>query len=183
MPGWYDHPRDWGHVHNFTLGHLLLSMNAHADDPAGHAKFTCDADGWVMGFPLPPFQRDVCWEEWRMIRFIETLADKGDPGTYTYHQNDVIEMIDGAEKLPRDRWLIDGLQRLTSIEAFVNDGFPVYGLRWSEIDATRKRGFMNQSFPAFVVRNKSELELRELFDLKNFGGVALTEEQRALPRP
>ncbi|MCV9964595.1 DUF262 domain-containing protein [Pararhizobium sp. BT-229] len=184
MTSWYDKPRDWGSIHNFNVEHLLLLKRKFENDPASVTKYSIDRN-WLMGHAIPPFQRPVVWDEDRMIAFLETLVQKGDPGTYTYHTSDrTVVSEDGQEHYPRDMWLLDGQQRLTALDRFFDDTFPVFGLYWSEVDETRKRGFlMGTGFAAYEVRNKSELELRELYDLKNFGGIAHEEHQRAIPLP
>ena len=184
MATWYDPPRDWGSVRNFNLGHLMHNKTKFESDPKSITNFSLDTD-WLLGFAIPPFQRPVVWDEDRMVAFIETLAQKGDPGTYTYHASDISEKTaDGREYYPCDMWLIDGQQRLTSISRFFDDEFPVFGLYWSEVGDVRKKGFlMGTTFPAYELRNKTELELREVYDLKNFGGIAHEEHQRAMPKP
>jgi hypothetical protein len=184
MTTWNDRPRDWGSIHNFNVGHLLRLKDRYEADPISITKFSIDHN-WLMGHAIPPFQRPIVWGEDRMIAFIETLAMKGDPGTYSFHTSDEAEVTpDGREYFPRDMWLLDGQQRLTALDRFFDDEFPVYGLFWSEIPAERKRGFlMGTTFAAYEVKNKSELELRELYDLKNFGGIAHEEHQRATPMP
>jgi hypothetical protein len=184
MTSWYDRPRDWGSIKNFNIQHLLLLKEKYEADPLSYMKFSIDRN-WLMGHAVPPFQRPIVWGEDRMIAFIETLVMKGDPGTYSFHTSDKHEKTaDGREYFPRDMWLLDGQQRLTALDRFFDGEFPVYGLFWSEVAADRKRGFlMGTNFSAYEVRNKSELELRELYDLKNFGGIAHEEHQRAIPLP
>nr|WP_250807122.1 DUF262 domain-containing protein [Neorhizobium tomejilense] len=178
---WYDKPRDWGSIRNFNLDHLLLKKKTFEADPARFTQYSTD-ENWLMGHAIPPFQRPIVWDEDRMIAFIETLVQKGDPGTYTYHVNDHMEKTaSGREIYPRDTWLLDGQQRITSLDRFFEDEFPVYGLFWSQVDETRQRGFLfSTTFAAYEVRNKSELELRELYDLKNFSGVPHQEHERAV---
>lgn len=183
MTTWYDRPRDWGTLHSFNLHHLYHRKQKYESDPLSVTQFSID-DKWLMGFAVPPFQRPIVWDEERMIAFIETLAQKGDPGTYTYHDNDQMERINDREYYPRDMWLLDGQQRLTALDRFFDDAFPVFGLYWSGISESRQRGFlMGTIFSAYEVRNKTELELREIYDLKNFGGVPHEEHQRATPMP
>lgn len=181
MTTWYDRPRDWGTLKHFNLDHLLLAKRTLEASPEFPPAFSID-ENWLMGHAIPPFQRGIVWDEERMIAFIETLAQKGDPGTWTYHTSDELQKTDeGKEYFVRDKWLLDGQQRITAIDRFFDDVFPVYGLYWSQIEETRRRGFlMSTIFPAYEVKNKSELELRELYDLKNFGGVPHQENERAL---
>ncbi|MCS4088917.1 DUF262 domain-containing protein [Rhizobium sp. BK176] len=179
---WYEKPRDWGSIKNFNIDHLRLLKLKYENDPLSVTRHSVDQN-WLMGHAIPPFQRPIVWGEDKMIAFIETLVQKGDAGTYTYHTSETsVRTPDGRDVYPRDMWLLDGQQRLTSIDRFFDGEFPVYGLFWSEVDPVRQRAFLNGTFAAYEVRNKSELELRELYDLKNFGGVAHEEHQRAVPQ-
>lgn len=185
MKSWDDKPIDWGRVSQFSLSHIYFIMQKYEADPVAYAQEFEPGSEFVMGHVIPPFQRSVVWEEDRMIKFIESLVQRIDPGTWTFHQdNTPIKRPDGTEYFARDLWLIDGLQRFTALERFFHDEFPVYGKLWSELGTTRQRGFlMPTSFPAYIVTDKTDLELREMYDLKNFGGIAHKEEERALPSP
>lgn len=178
---WYEASRDWGVLRSFNLDHLHHMKMSYESNPAKFTEFSLDHDR-LMGLAIPPFQRPIVWDEDRMIAFIETLAQKGDPGTYTYHVNDKLVTDEtGRQHYPMDMWLLDGQQRITSINRFFDDEFPVFGLFWSEIEESRRRGFLfSVTFPAYEVKNKTELELRELYDLKNFSGVPHQEHERAV---
>jgi hypothetical protein len=65
----------------------------------------------------------------------------------------------------RQDWLEDGLQRLTTLKDFIDDGFPdlqgnLYST-WSEMD---KHRFMHYSVPTVLYRNATEEERVEIFD-------------------
>lgn len=179
---WGDRRRDWGSLANYTLSHVFANKRSIDENREEHCQFSLD-ETWVCGYALPPFQRPVVWHEGKMIRFIEAAADGRHLGTWSYHQVDDVVKVGGRDLFPMDMWLIDGQQRLTALERFFDDGFPVYGKLWSEIDVVVKRKFLNTTvFPANVLRNRTEMELREFYDTLNFDGVAHTEDQRALAR-
>lgn len=138
----------------------------------------------LMGFVLPPFQRPLVWEEDRMIRFIESAVLGLHLGTWV-HNNSLNEKWikkDGKEYSPyTDRWLIDGQQRLTALDLFWGDKFPVFGSYWSELSENEQRRFLsNTPFSGFETQIHNEKELKELYNRMNFGGVAHTEYQRAI---
>jgi len=127
----------------------------------------------VMGYPLPSWQRPFVWTEAQSIRFIESAWMGLSLGTYTYNQT--------TAGSPTDGLLIDGQQRMYSIEKYLNDEFPVFGYRWSEVTELDKRLFKtNTIFGCYVTSTEDEDYLRSYYDLMNFGGTAHTEDQRAI---
>jgi hypothetical protein len=179
---WGDKRRDWGSLSNFTLGHVYAAKREYDTKPEERRQFV-QGDNWVCGFVLPPFQRPLVWDEGRMIRFIESAAEGLNLGTWSYHQSDDSKLDQaGNEYFPREYWLIDGQQRLTAFERFFDNKLQVFGNTWEEIDTIVRKKFLNQTaFPAMVLRNRTELDLREFYDLLNFGGINHEPDQRALP--
>ncbi len=120
-----------------------------------------------------------------MIRFVETAVRGGHLGIWVY--NNGIDFpqtkVDGVLRYHRmDRWLIDGQQRLTALDRFFDDKFPVLGKFWSETTIVEKRLFLSRTeFGAFETMIDDERKLRMIYDTLNYGGVPHTQEQRALP--
>ena len=135
---------------------------------------------YLLGTFIPPFQRPLVWSDEQKIRFIQSAWEGLHLGTYVV--NDPDEMVDGLMH-PMQDWLIDGQQRLNALLCYFQDHFPVYGACWSELTPTDQRRFKQVEFARTTVRITDEDELRRLYDLMNFGGVAHTEEQRAYPAP
>lgn len=203
--------REWGSPRNFTLDHLLRKKESFELDPVEYTKFS-NEKFWLMGYAVPVFQRgpefdsekpmiepleqnahgivddrkviQPIWDEGRMIRFIETAVEGGNLGTWTYHVTDDEEELrpDGSEYFPRDQWLIDGQQRLWSLDRFFSGQFPVYGKFWSEVEVVERRRFLNNTgFSAYEMKNLPEMYLREAYDKMNFGGIAHEDNMRAVP--
>jgi hypothetical protein len=202
---------DWGSPRNFNLDHLFGQKNKFDADPVAHTQFSNERFwlmGYVIpvfqrgpAFDtekpiIEPFEKNAfgvednrkviqpIWDEGRMIRFIQTAVERGHLGTWTYHvtDNEDVRRPDGSEYFPRDLWLIDGQQRLWSLHCFFNDQFPVYGKFWSEVDTIERRKFLSSTpFPAYEMKNMTELSLREAYDKMNFGGVGHEEYMRAAP--
>lgn len=127
----------------------------------------------VMGFVLPDFQRPAVWTRDQEKALIRSLWMGIPIGTFSY-----TELADAQS--PLNNLLIDGQQRMRAIEGYLNDGFEVFGYRWSEIPDDEKRSFkLTRKFGCFVVNNADEAFLRAYSDLMNFGGTAHTESQRA----
>lgn len=126
----------------------------------------------VMGFYLPTWQRDLVWTERQMISFIESAWRGINLGTYTYNQ--------AALGSPYDNLLIDGQQRMTAIERYLDDQFPVFGWRWSEVTIVDRRIWeMSVAFASYVTTTEDEDYLRGYYNLMNFGGVPHRESERA----
>lgn len=125
----------------------------------------------LMGYILPEWQRPLVWTEAQMISFIES-AWKGIPlGTWSYNQAAIGSHMDNL--------LIDGQQRMYALSEYLNDAFPVFGYRWSEITKVDRRFFEHTSFHCYVTETEDEEYLRDYYNLMNFGGTAHTADQRA----
>lgn len=126
----------------------------------------------VMGFYLPTWQRPLVWTEAQKISFMESAWRGLNLGTYTYNQADI-----GS---PLDNLLIDGQQRMAAIESYLDDAFPVFGWRWSEVTVIDRRMFgMSIIFAGYVVETEDESYLKAYYNMTNFGGTPHTEGQRA----
>lgn len=127
----------------------------------------------VMGLKLPTWQRPIVWDEERQVRFVESVWLGLDLGTYS------LNMIarPGAEF---DKLLIDGQQRIFSLQRYFSDEFPIFGYRWSEVtEIDRREMEMSRIFARYETRSEDEQYLRDYYNRMNFGGVAHTEDQRA----
>lgn len=154
-------------------------------------QYTKHDDMWDMsqpqlcGFFIPPFQRPLVWEESRKIAFIESAYLGLHLGTIVY--NDALDLpMNGKRFHFTDRWLIDGQQRCNAIWGYVNDEFPVFAgapheHRWSELNIVEQRYFGHIQIGYTKIQSGDEQHLRMIYDRLNFGGVAHTDDQRALP--
>ena len=128
----------------------------------------------MMGYVLPTFQRGLVWTEAQKIRFIES-AWMGMPlGTYSYNSYGVGKDDPNVRNL-----LIDGQQRLSALQDYVANMFPVLGLLYDDLTKPEKRRFDAISFHSFEVRSDDEVFLREYYNRLNFGGTAHKEGEQA----
>ena len=130
---------------------------------------------FVLGFPLPLFQRELCWTESQKIRFIESAWNQFHLGIYTVNQIDGLD----AYHHPFQDALIDGQQRLKALENYWNNQFPVMGYLWQELTSQDQIRFRNTAFGTAITRIEDEATLRLAYNLLNYGGVAHTPEQKA----
>lgn len=146
----------------------------------GEPLLTAPAERYACGFPIPSFQRPSVWTQDQQVKFIESVWKDIPLGTFMLHRMDwhsgethgeiVTEKFSG--------WLIDGQQRLTALEAYWSDEFPVFGALWSQVGLKDKRVFTSVKFAHNEVVLESEDEIKELYLLMALGGTAHTEADR-----
>lgn len=160
---------DLGRSFASTMAHPMNRWKEAAQKPE---EFNPHGLRTVMGFNLPRWQRGLVWTDKQKIAFIES-AWKGIPlGTYSYNEVDI-----GS---PLDNLLIDGQQRMSSLQDYLNDRFPVFGWHWSQVTDVDRRSFsMTVVFGSYVTASTDEEYLKGYYDLLNFGGTAHTDDQRA----
>lgn len=126
----------------------------------------------VMGYFLPPWQRGLVWSTDQKIKLIESLWLGLNIGTYTFNRGELGSRFDNL--------LIDGQQRLWSLQCYLSDEFPVFGYRWSEITEVDRRVFeYSRHFHCFITKSEDEAYLRSYYNRMNFGGTAHKEDERA----
>lgn len=159
------------------------------DETAMRAEYPW-ADRFVMGLPLPPWQRPLRWSDEQSARFITSIW-KGLPiGSYQLVNMD----FDPESQVVHRRFsncVMDGQQRLHAIERYMRSELAVpdaqgVPTRWDELDPREQRRFGNRVFERTLCPMKPEAELRQVYDDLNFGGTPHLESERALrksPRP
>lgn len=143
------------------------------------------ASRFAMGLPLPSWQRPLVWSQAQKVRFIESIWNGVDIGSYLV--NDVWEFaeIDGKRSYRKNsNVLLDGQQRLTAIEEYVLNVFAVPDARgtpryWRDLPQIERRRFGNYHFARATLKSWDEAHLRWAYDMRAFGGTPHTESQRA----
>jgi hypothetical protein len=189
MTSWYS-PISFGRQSDSTMRSLFLRLRDFRDDPS-YRDLSGDgrAGEWVMGFAIPPFQRAHVWTNDQAVAFVNSARRGLNLGTYTFNTTVGIKearRIDenGRDHYFADLWLLDGMQRLTALQRFFDNEFPVGGSFWKDLPADTKRFFLsNVHFSAYETNLVDEAVMREMYDAMNFGGTAHREEDRAVPRP
>ncbi len=169
-----------------TLNELYSGVLAFRENPVSTTEMYPWADRFVCGMPLAPWQRPVVWDGKMQSRFIDALWAHVDTGSYM-----VNAWVEFTGNKVETRYLsdivIDGQQRLTSIERYFTDEIPATAvdgrkLLWSEITEVDRRFFKNKVFPRTSILTNDEGFLREAYDMRAFGGVRHTEDQRAIAK-
>lgn len=126
----------------------------------------------VMGYVLPDWQRGLVWTKVQKVSFIESAWLGISIGTYTYNQAGI-----GSKS---DHLLIDGQQRMSAIQDYLEDEFEVFGCKWSEVsERDERRWGMTTIFASYVTSTEDEDYLRGYYNLMNFGGTAHKESEQA----
>jgi len=126
----------------------------------------------VLHFFLPEWQRGFVWTEDQSISFIESAWKGMNLGTYTINS-------DISFTGPLHNLVIDGQQRLKAVQDYLDDKFPVFGYRYSEITEIDERSFDNRTFARFKTETRDEDYLRMYYNLTNFAGTAHNEGEQA----
>jgi Protein of unknown function DUF262 len=173
-------------VANFPMGELIrrfVRAGEEGETSLGEKRQWLTDREFVMGYPLPEFQRPPCWKEEQQISFIESIWLGLSPGSYVvndFHHGEWVKLKDGREGLHPLFWLlIDGQQRLRALQAYLEGEFKVFGFRWDELNRLEQRRFEGVQFPRVSVYLTNETELRDFYNRMNFGGTPHTEDQRA----
>lgn len=136
-------------------------------------KYSKDVEKDKNELYVPEYQREFIWTDSRQSRFIESLL-LGLP----------VPLIFVAENQNDGRLeIVDGSQRIRTLDAYVNDKLELTGLKkltelnntkFSQLGMTRQRKFKNISMRMIVLNDQTTPEIRnEMFDRINTSGVTL----------
>lgn len=134
------------------------------------------AEKFILGHPVPDFQRKLCWAASSKKSFIESIYRHYDIGSYmlaTYSSNDKGEFVKYSD------CIIDGQQRLDAIQSYWMDEFKVLGYFWSELTSTDRRIFRNIGFGHVEIMTLDRSILIETYNRLNFAGVNHKAADRA----
>ncbi|KZX57678.1 hypothetical protein A3709_18820 [Halioglobus sp. HI00S01] len=168
---------DLGRHFDTAISYLWTNWREHQEMVReGRQLLTVEEDRYACGFPLPTFQRPLCWDQSQEVAFVESAWLGLSLGSFSHH---IMEWGQGGVAKPFSGWLIDGQQRLTSLQRYWTDEFRVFGAYWSDLDLVEQRRFKNIRLPHFEVALWDESRIRDLYNRLAFGGVPHTPEQRA----
>jgi hypothetical protein len=169
-----------------SIGELIGHYETFLNEPTGGSAMYPWATRFAMGYPLPSWQRPLVWAPDQKVRFILSIWEGVDLGSYLV--NDQWEYVEEADRAPYFRELsevlLDGQQRLTALEEYITNRFAVPDgagqLRyWREVPRIERRRFCSITLTKATITSWDEALLRKAYDLRAFGGTAHTEDQRA----
>lgn len=126
---------------------------------------------------IPNYQRDYVWKHDLQCKFIESLLlGIPIPPLFTFTLDETGNME-----------LIDGVQRLSTIKAFIEDKFRIKNLelltslnnyKFSDLHPARQRKFMDLSVRIFVFSEKADVGIRaDIYNRINSTGDKLTDSE------
>jgi hypothetical protein len=132
----------------------------------------------VLGYKLPTWQRPEVWTDEQCVRFLESIWLGVGLGAF------MVNMVHGKDAEHVDLLLLDGQQRLRSIERYWNGELAVPGddgnaYYWNELTELEHNHFLRIPFPWIETQYRTEDEARAAYNRHNFGGTAHTADQRA----
>lgn len=122
----------------------------------------------------PDFQRGHVWTEQQQISFIEFILRGGKTGRTLYfncpswHSNCNVKGYN-------DFVCVDGLQRITAIQRFLNDEIPAFGIKYSEYEG--KTDLLRHGMVININDLKSKKEVLQWYIEMNAGGTPHTPEE------
>ena len=135
-------------------------------------------------FYIPPFQRPVVWTIEQQRRLVESIWLGISIGSIVVSAEGEMDKATGKYALSADL-LLDGLQRLTSLKAYMQEGMRIFvGTQhehcYEDLDLPQQRRFRNTPLGYITIDRDFDMEaLKEIYNRLNFGGTAHTEDQRA----
>jgi len=161
--------------HGVYQGSIIRYIWVNYQDHLVGDSFHQDATRFVCGFPLPSFQRQIKWTEAQMVKFIESVWLEIPLGTFTHN----LVAFENGKYTPFSGWLIDGQQRLTSLEWYWQDRFRVFGFLFSELNKVERNRFLNTKFGHYESDFSNESDIKTFYNLMAFGGVGHTSDEIA----
>ena len=122
------------------LGHMYRNLRFYSED---NTERTCDSE--LIKAMTPKFQRDNDkWKLERKIKFVENIL--------AGYPTDIILFTVGND-IMSDCEIIDGQQRLTALDGWFKDEFPVHGdIYYSSLKHLKRAPFVD-SRVSFVIHN------------------------------
>src|SRR5262245_36068069 len=121
-------------------------------------------------FYIPEYQRKFVWDQKRQRRFVESVL-LGLPIPFLF----IAEMDDGRLEI------VDGAQRVQTLESFVNGDLPLAaleklpalnGFKFTDLSEAQQRKFKNRALRMIVLDETTALDVRQdIFDRINTGSL------------
>lgn len=169
-------PFDNGRLFESSVDHAYTTLRKHRESLAnGTPLEAAPAARYACGFPLPPFQRELKWTREQEIRFVESIFLLLPVGSYTINEFDC-DIKGNATAY--SGWLIDGQQRLTTLERYFDNEFQVFGGYFSDLTPPQRRRFLGRKFTHYQVKLHDEEKIKDLYMRMAFGGTPHTDAER-----
>lgn len=117
---------------------------------------------------IPDYQRELVWTQEQKIKFIESLVLRLPIGEYTLH------------KMPDYTYeVLDGQQRWDAIFSYVNNEFPVFGLKWDDLNDLTKNCFESLPFAHNAIEGLTKAQRIDAYERMAYGGTPHEKKENA----
>jgi hypothetical protein len=135
---------------------------------------------------LAPFQRPAVWTQEQKVRLVESMLLGISIGSIVIVDALNMKMQNPNLFAKTDRWLIDGQQRLTAIQNYLQDDITVFAgteceHKFSDLNEIELRRVRQIGISVIRIHTIDEQLCRVIYDRLNFGGTPHTEDQKAIP--
>lgn len=126
----------------------------------------------LFQYKIPTFQRELCWTISQEIAFIESIWLDYPIGNY---------MVNSIDDIDSDlhNLLIDGQQRLNTLQRYFNNEFSVFGFYWNELNRLEISRFLNRKFVCLQINETDLPKLKDAYNRLNFSGTPHNENKKA----
>jgi hypothetical protein len=135
-------------------------------------------EDWSRDYGLelePDFQRAHVWTREKQVAYVEFVLRGGKSSNQIYFNSPAFGSQRKKASLPDTIVLVDGLQRLTAVRAFMNDEFKVFG--WSHSEFKDGLDICRHRFSVNVNDLGTRAEVLQWYLDLNAGGVAHTNDE------
>lgn len=122
----------------------------------------------------PDFQRGHVWTEKQQIEFLEFILRGGKTGRTLYFNNPFWHSVKSGTGYS-DFVCVDGLQRITAIQRFLNDEIRVFGLLYSEFEG--ETDLIRHGMVININDLKTKKEVLQWYIQMNSGGTPHSTEE------
>lgn len=147
---------------NMTIHHATVDTLQYQVLRKGEKKLMC--------WKLPQWQRGSVWTKEQEVKLVESLWLGLPIASYVY--NETRNMRGSKASVELDGILIDGQQRWTTLEKYLNDELEVMGYTWKQLGKLDQRAFLMKPFPAIITSYEDEELLKDLYNRLAYGGTA-----------
>lgn len=132
----------------FTISQLFDS-SAHSSS-AELSQILTPGERSLLTTILPPWKSTPTWPTAKQIAFVESIFLGFGCGYYVCNG---VDWDENNQRKLGSGWLIDGEQRLHSLQSFIQNGLALFDgtVSYAEMDLRQKRQFGNESFPCYLL--------------------------------
>ncbi len=169
------------------IGRFIATYLEYCEDPLAALANYPWAKTFIMGFPIPDFQRPLVWSDDQYSAFIDSIFREYELGGvllngYKHEKPTKSQMVKFSDSI------IDGQHRLYAIQKFLlNDISTVDATgtprRYGELSITDRRRFATTTINLSIVHCFEEDKIKAIYNRRNFSGVAHKPEDAAIYAP